>query len=92
MVKIHTGKLKNHFKNLIFKSKPVEGNLPQPQTNSKKKTKKQKEPKHFNKLAVVTKRNLDGCKNHFVTYQLKSDLFTLLYSSVVFQWIESERV
>lgn len=87
MVKVSL--LKNHFKNRILHKTD---SLKTRHINSKAKPKKEKTPKVHRKQEVITKRNLDGCQNHFVTYQLTMDLFTLLYSSVVFQWIESDRV
>jgi hypothetical protein len=86
MVKIFVNKLKNHFKNMAFKQ-----NVTTKQVIVSKK-KKQKKPVINNKPQFSTQRNLEGCKNNFVTYQIQTDLFTLLYSSIVFQWIESERV
>lgn len=86
MVKFFVNKLKNHFKNLAFKLNDKTKKV----INLKKK--KQKKPIKSDKPVFQTLRNLDGCKNNFVTYQIQSDLFTLLYSSLVFQWIESERV
>ena len=31
-------------------------------------------------------------KEHYYTFQLKTDLFTLLYSSLIFRWISSEKL
>jgi hypothetical protein len=86
MVKFFVNKLKNHFKNLAFKQ-----NVQTKQVVDSKK-KKEKKPVKNDKPIYTTQRNLEGCKNNFVTYQMQADLFTLLYSSIVFQWIESERV
>ena len=83
MAKIRVNILKNHFKNLVFKKNNLANRLD--------KQKKLAKPVKF-KEAVLPKKNLEGCKNNCITYQIRSDLFTLLYSSIVFQWIESERV
>lgn len=37
-------------------------------------------------------RLLEPIKDHFFTFQLTTDLFTLLYSSLVFKWINNDRL
>ncbi len=86
MVKFFVNKLKNHFKNLAFKRNS------QTKVVVVSKKKKVKKPVKNERPQYTTQRNLEGCKNNFVTYQMQTDLFTLLYSSIIFQWIESERV
>jgi hypothetical protein len=34
----------------------------------------------------------ESIKEHFFTFQLYNDLFTLLYSTLVFKWIQTDRV
>lgn len=34
----------------------------------------------------------ESIKEHYFTFQLYNDLFTLLYSTLVFKWIQTDRV
>lgn len=34
----------------------------------------------------------ESVKDHFFTFNLKIDLFTILYSTIVFKWIQTDRV
>jgi len=34
----------------------------------------------------------ESVKDHFFTFNLKIDLFTILYSTLVFKWIQTDRV
>ncbi len=65
--------------------------------NNTKKNKKignKKDPKTGEviekKVAPVPLK--ESVKEHFFTFQLKIDLFTVLYSTLVFKWIQTDRV
>ncbi len=58
-------------------------------------------PKSQNKLktggdksAQENSSNLmqESVKDHYFTFNLKIDLFTILYSTLVFKWIQTDRV
>jgi hypothetical protein len=55
---------------------------------SKNKKNKNKEPKE-QKEPVLRQEPIS---EHFFTFQLPSDVYTLLYTSIVFKWIQTERV
>lgn len=44
--------------------------------------------KNSKKKKILT----DPVKDHYYTFQLKTDLFTLLYSSIIFNWINNEKL
>lgn len=62
--------------------------------DTRKENRESKNNKHNStsnkKKAVV--RLLESIKDHFITFQLAPDLFTLLYSSLVFKWINNDRL
>ena len=90
MGKVRVNTLKNHFKNLAFKHN--QSTLIQTLCKSKKQTNPIKQNFKKTDESVNKKPSAEGVKINTITYQSKSDLFTLLYSSIVFQWIESDRV
>jgi hypothetical protein len=52
-----------------------------------RKTKKtQKEPK------TEPVHRQEPISDHYFTFQLTNDLYTLLYASIIFKWIQTERV
>jgi hypothetical protein len=89
MVKLNfSTKLKNRIKqrilNKILKSFKTEGN---PFTNKKFEVE--------SKLSLIeesTQEKQESLKDHFFTFQLYNDLFTLLYSTLVFKWVQTDRV
>jgi len=50
------------------------------------------------KELIITKKEkarkiiLESVKDHFFTFRLTTDLFTLLYTTLVFKWIQTEKV
>ena len=52
----------------------------------KKKEKKAEKPKEEPVLRQ------EPISEHFFTFQLKPDTYTLLYASIIFKWIQTERV
>jgi protein subunit release factor A len=69
---------------------------------NKPNNKNHQNPKSQNKLQAggadkADKENTsnliqESVKDHFFTFQLKIDLFTVLYSTLVFKWIQTDRV
>ena len=89
MVKYQKTRIKDHFKNLIFKTQSKQVIVTKTKKAKKEKNKSRNKPIFGSTVSV---RNTEGCKSNFITFQISNDLFTLLYSSIVFQWIESDRV
>lgn len=57
-------------------------------TGKGSKNKKQKNEKLEDEVVYLTESN----KDHFFTFQLKIDLFTLIYTTLVFKWVQTDRV
>ena len=58
--------------------------------------KKKKEKKEKDKITEEKKKNLkllsNPINNHYFTFQYPKDLFTLLYTSLIFKWIDSTKI
>jgi hypothetical protein len=72
-----------------------EENIKQQNKNFNKKQKKAN--KNSNIGNITDKKSApvplkESVKDHFFTFNLKIDLFTILYSTIVFKWIQTDRV
>lgn len=62
--------------------------------NTKALTKTEVEVKKSHQQGIQDSQleRLESIKDHYFTFQLYNDLFTLLYSTLVFKWIQTDRV
>ena len=41
---------------------------------------------------MIPQVSLESIKDHFYTFNLKTELFTILYTTLIFKWIQTDRV
>jgi hypothetical protein len=82
---------KNNQKNIKSKRKEKNLNLNlNMNMNKKKENKKENNKEKENVIVPVV--SLESIKEHFYTFNLKTELFTILYTTLIFKWIQTDRV
>ena len=79
-------KLKQRILSKIFSSKVK----PISEVKNTKKSEKIKPIAIVNEIQEINSQ--ESIKDHFFTFQLHNDLFTLLYATLIFKWIQTDRV
>ncbi len=82
-------KLRNKIKSRIINKLLRSINKEQKLSNSKPIPETKEKPIQNNSKLQIDQESI---KEHFFTFQLNMDLFTLLYSTVIFKWIQTDRV
>jgi len=79
-------KLKQRILSKIFQHKIK-------RTTEIKNTKISQKIKHLPIVSEINEINSqESIKEHYFTFQLYNDLFTLLYATLIFKWVQADRV
>ena len=91
-------KIKHRIINKLLKKKSINHNR-KDKNETKQEVKATKDSltslKNENPQQISSNGELEqqeSIKEHYFTFQLYNDLFTLLYSTLVFKWIQTDRV
>ena len=66
--------------------------IPKKKFNKQNKKDTIKAAKKEEEKVIIPQVSLESIKDHLYTFNLKTELFTILYSTLIFKWIQTDRV